>query len=78
LDELRAGMGDAEILRYYRARHPHISLTAAKGTYRAWSQFRHLGALAKQRDHEAAEAKRSRLRQRLFGQNLEQADEVAE
>ncbi|MCW2554625.1 MAG: Integrase, partial [Mycobacterium sp.] len=38
----------------------------------------HLGALAKLKEQEAAEAERSRLRQRVFGQNRERAEEVNE
>lgn len=78
MDDLRAGMSDDEILTYYRRSHPFISLTAAKGTHRTWLKFQHLGALAKQREHKAADAERNRLRQRLFGQKGERAEEVNE
>jgi bifunctional pyridoxal-dependent enzyme with beta-cystathionase and maltose regulon repressor activities len=67
VNELSTGMTDDEILSHYRARHPHISLAAAKGTYRTWLRFRHLGALAQSRQREAADAERCRLRGRLFG-----------
>jgi hypothetical protein len=49
MDGLRAGMTDAEILAYYRRRCPYISLGSAKGVYRTWAKFRHLGAIARRR-----------------------------
>jgi hypothetical protein len=67
VDELHPGMTDDEVLAFYRRRRPHISRAAATGTYRAWRQFRHLGAEAEKRRREAADAERDRLRRGLFG-----------
>jgi bifunctional pyridoxal-dependent enzyme with beta-cystathionase and maltose regulon repressor activities len=78
VEDLRLGMTDDEVVAHYRRLRPHINATTARATYRAWCQFRHLGVAAELKEQEAAEAESSRLRQRLFGQNLEHADEVAE
>lgn len=60
-------MSDDDILAYYRRRHPHIALASAKGAYRTWLKFRHLGAAVEEKQREAADTERHRLRQQLFG-----------
>lgn len=48
MDELRAGMSDSEVLAYYRQNSPYMSMIQAKGVYRTWLKFRHLGATVEQ------------------------------
>jgi hypothetical protein len=61
MEQLRTRMLDDEIFACYRPRYPHISLANAKGSYRGWLRFRHLGAIVEHKCREATEEQRRHL-----------------